>query len=455
MKKILMALVVGFLFIVNVNATSLELAGESNKITVKDTEPTALTLSIKDIDDGTTINGISFDFDYDKEKLSVKIPNSNDDPNVGYPFTYSNDKVLISYGNIPNGSVLLIKVTSLVEEDETIDFKLTNVKINNEDVDDITVQLNLKKENKTTTRAKSTSAALTGFKVNNNATVKPAFDKKTFEYKIYVKDTIRDVTISPSFEQNPVTMESKCTLGCERDTTLVNKIKLVTGKNEVTFTFTSEDEKDVKTYKFIIYRGPTTDGSNLLAGIEIEGFTLKEKFDKDILDYTLTVPYDTEKLTVNATPEDEAADVNIKGNENLSVGENVITITVTSTETMEKKIYNITVTRKDYSAEEDLTTNPASPTIQETTDGNNKSNNNIKLIIIIGVVSTLIIGISAYFIFFYKGKKKEEIPAAKKPKSKLQSEIIDEDKEPTSVEAALEDLMKTKEITSKDEDHFE
>ena len=42
------------------------------------------------------------------------------------------------------------------------------------------------------------------------------------------------------------------------------------------------------------------------------------------------------------------------------------------------------------------------------------------------------------------------MPKVSKPKNNLQSAIVDEDKEPTSVEEALEDLMKTKEITNKD-----
>ncbi len=449
MKKILLAVVLSFMFCINVNATSLELKGESSKITVKDTTPTVINLNIKDIAEGTDVNRISFDFSYDKEKLALDVPNDQ----YGHPISITGDSILIVKNPVKEmieGTIMSFNLTNLAEEDEKIELTLKNVVIDDQTLEDIVLEVNLKKEVKTTQRAKSTSAALTSFKVNNGATVKPAFSKDVYEYKIYVKDTIRDLTISPSYEQNPVVMDVECTLGCNPDSSLPNKLKLIPGKNEATFKFTSEDEKDEKTYKFIIYRGPTTDGSNLLASLSVEEFTLKEDFDKNKLDYTVTVPYETEKVNVVANPEDGNADVKIKGNDSLDVGDNVITITVTSAETTEKKIYNITVTRVEFKPDEEVTTDTVTPTLEQPAPTKITKNNNIKLIIIIGLVSTLIIGIAAYFIFFYKGKKKDEMPKVSKPKNNLQSAIVDEDKEPTSVEEALEDLMKTKEITNKD-----
>lgn len=86
--------------------------------------------------------------------------------------------------------------------------------------------------------------------------------------------------------------------------------------------------------------------------------------------------------------------VEIKGNENLKIGENVITITVTSSETKEIKIYNITVTRKDFEASSSTTTKAIlAPDIKK------KSNSNVLLIVIISVIGAAIIGVSAYFIF--------------------------------------------------------
>ena len=173
------------------------------------------------------------------------------------------------------------------------------------------------------------------------------------------------------------------------------------------------------------------------------------------MDYTASVPYEVENLEINATAADENAKVEIKGNNNLKVGENVITITVTpADEENEIKIYNITVIREEYVSEE-----PTSEFVPGAID--KKDNSNIILIILIVLVSLTIIGVAAYLIFFNKKKNKkdkldknidqvddktdelEELPKVK------ETSIIDsafEEKEPTSVEDALDDLMKTKEI---------
>ena len=54
----------------------------------------------------------------------------------------------------------------------------------------------------------------------------------------------------------------------------------------------------------------------------------KITFDKDNLNYNVTVEYEIEKLTINATPEDSKAKVIYQKENILKVGENKITITV-------------------------------------------------------------------------------------------------------------------------------
>lgn len=141
--------------------------------------------------------------------------------------------------------------------------------------------------------------------------------------------------------------------------------------------------------------------SNKLAGLNIKDYNINEQFDENTLDYTASVPYEVENLEINATAADENAKVEIKGNNNLKVGENVITITVTPTdEENEIKIYNITVIREEYVSEE-----PTSEFVPGTID--KKDNSNIILIILIVLVSLTIIGVAAYLIFFNKRKIKK------------------------------------------------
>ncbi len=449
-KYLFTGLLLNIVLIVNVSAATLEIKAKE-KAVINNADSAVILVNIKDVGE-EEINQVEFDLAYNKDLLSVK-PLENE---FGYSQNINKDNIFINKAkkNFTDGSIISFNVTNLNKDeiDMKEDFSITNVKINDTALSEeeaakiMPLSLTLKKQITTTTRALNTSAELKTFKVNYG-TIKPAFSKDVKEYKIYIdKDTIRQVTITPEFEQTGVQMEVECTLGCSSANPL-NKLNLTQGKNEATFTFTSEDGKNKNEYKFIIYRGPTTDGSNLLSSLAFEeDVKINEKFDKSNLDYTATVPFETEKLTVVATPEDANADVSIKGNDKLEVGENVITITVTSAETMEKKIYNITVTKEEEKKEEENATEVA-PIIEKQEP---QKKNNLKLIIIIGVISTLIIALSAYFIFFYKGKKKP----SKVVKEDLDSTVttnkafIDEEKEPTSVDDALKDLMQTKEINN-------
>ncbi len=455
-KYFLFGILTSLSFATIVNAATLELKTD-DKLVINEKNNIKVYVNLK-LDESEELENISFDLDFNSELLTISaVENEN-----GYAQVYkAGTAQLYNAKDFIDGTVMSFNVTNISSEDGTAQIGIKNIKVKHKDeeVKELEYEVKplnvtLKKEVTTTTRALNTSAELKGIKLNNNATLKPAFSKDITEYKIYIsKDTIKQVTISPQFEQSGVQMEVECTLGCTPVDNAMNKLNLVIGKNEATYTFTSEDGKDKKVYKFIIYRGATTDGSNLLADLKIDGYEIKEKFDKSKLDYTATVPYSTEKLTVVATPEDSNADVSIKGNDSLSVGENVITVTVTSTETEEKKIYNITVTREDFVPDEENTT-AVTPKIEKTELP--KKNNNIKLIIIIGVISTLIIGVAAYFIFFYKGKNKKNkskdtnLEVNNTPK--IQNSLIDEDIEPTSVDDALKDLMATKEMSEIDDE---
>ena len=445
-KYLLFGIILNLLFI-NVYAATISFEKSSLIIKEKETEENVLIKLKKDEEE--VIKKVEFSLEYNINLISLTPVNQE----TYLQQTASNaTTVRIDSPDAEKSledTIFTFNIKNEVSEDQTAEIKIKNLKINGEEIlEEETKKINplnvtLKKVITTTTRAKNTSAKLTNFTVNN-ATIKPAFSDKIKEYKIYVtKDTIKQITIRPSYEQSGVTLEVECTLGCTSDAATPNKLNLIMGKNEATFTFTSEDEKNTEEYKFIIYRGPTTDGSNLLSSLSLEGIKLNEEFNKSNLDYTATVPYETENLTVNAVSEDANADVKIKGGDNLAVGENVITITVTSAETEEKKIYNITVIREEFVPKEEPTTGVV-PVIEE---NKNSSNSNLKIIIIIGIISFLLIGIAAYFIFFHKKKKTKN---SKNNQSKTEKnnilETIDENKEPTTVDDALKDLMLTKEM---------
>ena len=453
-KRIIIACLVSVFGIINVNAASLEITGVS---TLKTDENGKYEIKLKDVG-SDEFTQVEFEVAYDSSLIKFE---GNESSDYSTTPNYSGNKAfIVSANNYKDGVIGAFNITNLSGENATTSFVIKNIKFKKGDVEvgtaaDYSKTLTLRQGVTTTTsRPKNTSASVTSLSFKN-ATMKPAFNQSIHEYKLYTKDTIRQVTLFYTTLETGVTLKSECTVGCTVSSQSDTIIQTIQGKNEVIFKFTSEDEKNTEEYKFIIYRGETTDGSNKLAGLNIKDYNINEQFDENTLDYTASVPYEVENLEINATSADENAKVEIKGNNNLKVGENVITITVTPTdEENEIKIYNITVIREEYGSEE-----PTSEFVPGAID--KKDNSNIILIILIVLVSLTIIGVAAYLIFFNKKKNKkdkldknidqvddktdelEELPKVK------ETSIIDstfEEKEPTSVEDALDDLMKTKGI---------
>lgn len=454
-KKLCIFTILMFMGAFRVDALSFSVSGSSQVPTNVDGE---FAVNIKT--DGEKPEKINLILDYDNTKIKLTEDKSN---NLGYATVINDNNIWITKTakDFEDGNIIKFKVTNISTASESTSIKVKNIVVDGAALEDengteISKEVYLKYVEATTTRAKNTSAKLTNFTVKN-ATFKPAFSQSIKDYKIYVnKDTIKQITINPSYEQSGVTLEVTCKVGCTSHTDLPNKLDLVMGKNEAEFVFTSEDGKTKETYNFIIYRGATTDGSSKLAFLTVEGLELKEKFNKDVLDYTLEVPFETEKVNVIATAEDENADVQIKGNENLQVGDNVVTITVTSAESEEKKIYNITIKRNEFAPENDNTTT----TVPVNKTDDEKKDNSTLLIILIALGGTIIIGLAAYFIFFKKDKKdkgknndkKKEISVKEEAGEEgiIESPQIDEEKEPTTVDDALRDLMQTKELEIKE-----
>lgn len=453
-KRIIIGCLVSVFGIINVNAASLEITGVS---TLKTDENGKYEIKLKDVG-SDEFTQVEFEVAYDSSLIKFE---GNESSDYSTTPNYSGNKAfIVSANNYKDGVIGAFNITNLSGENATTSFVIKNIKFKKGDVEvgtaaDYSKTLTLRQGvTTTTTRPKNTSASVTSLSFKN-ATMKPAFNQSIHEYKLYTKDTIRQVTLFYTTLETGVTLKSECTVGCTVSSQSDTLIQTIQGKNEVIFKFTSEDEKNTEEYKFIIYRGETTDGSNKLAGLNIKDYNINEQFDENTLDYTASVPYEVENLEINATAADENAKVEIKGNNNLKVGENVITITVTPTdEENEIKIYNITVIREEYVSEE-----PTSEFVPGTID--KKDNSNIILIILIVLVSLTIIGIAAYLIFFNKKKnkkdkldknvdqvddKKEELEELPKVKETSVIDSAFEEKEPTSVEDALDDLMKTKDI---------
>ncbi len=87
-----------------------------------------------------------------------------------------------------------------------------------------------------------------------------------------------------------------------------------------------------------------------LAGLQVSPGILNPAFEKDVLEYTVTVGEDVESLVVDAPAVDSGASVSVSGNEELQIGENTVVCTVTAQDGQTVKTYTITVTKVEGSA---------------------------------------------------------------------------------------------------------
>ncbi|MDR1792541.1 MAG: C10 family peptidase [Bacteroidales bacterium] len=95
-----------------------------------------------------------------------------------------------------------------------------------------------------------------------------------------------------------------------------------------------------------IYVALQTDNADLDTLTVNEG-TLTPVFNTNILNYTVTVPYNVTSITINAKANDTNATVNGCGNFPLNVGQNPFSVTVTALDSITQKNYTIIVTREN------------------------------------------------------------------------------------------------------------
>lgn len=126
------------------------------------------------------------------------------------------------------------------------------------------------------------------------------------------------------------------------------KKNLKLGLNTFKITVTSESGVN-RIYTLNIYRNDNRDKTNTLSSLEVENNKITPEFNKNTVNYTLTVKKDVTSVKINATLESDKSSFN-KGygprTVNLNYGVNNVVIKVTS-ESGAVKTYTIKITRED------------------------------------------------------------------------------------------------------------
>lgn len=96
-----------------------------------------------------------------------------------------------------------------------------------------------------------------------------------------------------------------------------------------------------------------TSSNKVLKDLVVEDYKLTPDFDPENTKYSLTIKSEDDKLKIKATPQDENAKVEITGNENITVGNTIVKITVTAPDGT-ARIYTIAVSKSNEETEKEM-----------------------------------------------------------------------------------------------------
>lgn len=235
----------------------------------------------------------------------------------------------------------------------------------------------------------------------------PAFNKETTQYTGTASENVTKLEIKATAEDSKAKVE------------ILDNDNLKGGDNIIKIKVTAEDDT-VRTYILTITNpaaGKIDENKTTelqLANLEIKGVNFEEGFNPAIYTYELSLNNSAIKnLEITAKANQEDATVEIIGNENFIVGENTITILLTSADGTKTATYQIKVTL------------PEETTAGAEIDGTIKTAGYI----IAGVIAaTIIIMLVLFIVRHHKGKEEyEEVEDADiEEKNKIQEkDIID------------------------------
>ena len=212
--------------------------------------------------------------------------------------------------------------------------------------------------NKTTTKSNNANLSNLGIKPNDFKGFKPA----TTSYNVTVPNDIEKVTVYATAQDKKATIKGNGTQ------------KLNVGKNALNVVVTAEDGT-TKTYTINVTReeakndkNETTDKTTSntdttnsttsensentestsesdLKKLSIKGYNLTPTFSPDVYEYKVDVSGDVSSLDIETEGANHNVSIDIVGNENLTYGENTITLLVYNEETKQNSTYQIIVNK--------------------------------------------------------------------------------------------------------------
>lgn len=304
---------------VTVNPKSITIDGGSTS--VKNSDATLKSLSV----DGYTLNP---SFSANNTSYSIKVPSNVSSINLS-AISNSDKAKIEGIGNVSltgNVTNVVVKVTA---EDGTV--KSYNIKIERE-----------------SSTVKSSDATLKTLDVSGYTLI-PGFKSNVNTYSIKVKNNITGLNVKAIANSDKASVSISGNKNWKEGNNTIT-IKVIAEDGSVNNYIVNVERESSESKK-----DDSKSSDNYLKELTIQSsHEIKPKFNKSVMSYNITVPYEVEKLNLNAITSEKNAKVEITGNEKFKVGElNVVEIKVTA-EDGSVRIYSLNVTRSTTSSKTGL-----------------------------------------------------------------------------------------------------
>lgn len=342
-KKVCILFILSIIIFINNSFANSEIEIISNNTTIETNEQIQINIELKDVNVASFIIEIL----WDATKLEyLEGPENSNYINNRILYTWVSDKGI----NVNN--VITEKFTFKAIKDGIANIVVTGefYDINGDEVkiDDNHLEINI--EDKTSEQTKQSNTS-TKEKVSSNNTelsilrlnhegISPQFDSSILEYYFIVDKEISnlEVTAIPKNENSTVT------------TTGNQQLKM--GKNTISINVESEDKTQNTTYKIYVTRTDDIEKANAdLETLAIKQSDLNPEFNNNVTHYTAEIANNIDKIDILAIPLKEKASVQILGNEEMNIGNNIIQVIVEAEDGVTAKKYQIIVHRRNEEEE--------------------------------------------------------------------------------------------------------
>lgn len=332
--------------------------------TVRAGDSITLTFKIK----GQDIKAFSATFSYDESQVTLsKVAKSVADP---WSLTTNGNELMLADEQLSKPInketklfTAVFKVKSNLKVGTKISISLTNCVASTgsaQTVGKTTYSATIAAPKSTNNNLKALLAA--------GGTLSPAFSADTTNYSMTVPFSVSKLNVTATAANS----EAKVA---------VSGTSLSVGTNTVTVTVTAESG-DKKTYTIKVKREQDPNyqpsANAALKGIKIDGYVLSPVFDPEITAYLVWLPYETESVSVNGTPADSKAKVEVQGGEALEAGkDNPVKVICTAEDGTTTKEYVILAKRAAPHGSEDTPDGPPvnapdDPEVDQPGDGANQ-----------------------------------------------------------------------------------